>query len=422
MKENTRTTAAKIINKVITRNQSLNDALSEKKLSNLGNQDQRFIYNLCYGTIRWYFQLLEISEQLLYKALPKKHYDVLCILLIGLYEIIHLKTPDYAAISETVNAVKAIKKSWAAGLINKNLRIFCDKRESLLSKTNPYAHPAWLIEHLKQDWPKHWQSILEANNTQAPITLRINPQFNTKPQYLEKLKENKIAAHSLENLSFGIQIESPVSIESLPGFNAGWCYIQDEAGQHAASLLDLKANMTVLDACCAPGSKTTDILLTQPDLKLLLAVDKDPQRLEKVGENIKRLKIKTTSLEIIATDATQIKDKEFDRILLDAPCSATGIIRRHPDIKILRQKSDIANQVKQQQKLLSCLWPLLKPDGLLLYSSCSILKDENENNIQWFLKQNQNAELKYQKQIFPQINGHDGFFYALLRKNPSHIL
>ncbi len=419
MTTNSRLIAAKIIQTVIERHCALDEAVASMNRSNLSERDQRFVNNLCYGTIRWYFQLVDISNLLLHKALPAKHRDVLCLLLIGFYQLIYLETPAYAAISETVNAIKKIKKPWAAGLANKVLRVFCERKCEILSKMETmeaYAHPDWLVKRLQKDWPEDWKAILEANNHQAPISLRINPQFQTKSDYLKQLSEKNIAAHELDSLPFGIQLDEAVNIRELPGFNQGWCYIQDEAGQHVAPLLQLEPEITLLDACCAPGSKTTDILLSMPEIAMLVAVDKDKKRLGRVKENTRRLQIVDNKLQLIHGDVQKIKESNFDRILVDAPCSATGVIRRHPDIKILRQAEDIDKQVKQQQLLLESLWQKLKPGGLLLYTTCSVLKAENENNIADFLAKHTDAKLAYQNQLFPQINGHDGFFYAKLKK------
>lgn len=412
----TRATAARIVQRVLQKQCTLETAIESENLAVFDDKDKRFIINLCFGTIRWYFQLVEITKNLLHKPLPVKHQDVLCVLLIGLYQLIYLETPHYAAISETVNTAKALKKNWATGLINKVLRLFCEKKAFLIKEIDPYAHPAWLKEKIKSDWPAQWQEILEANNQQAPTTLRINPQFTSGQAYLDLLKAQNIHAHRIETLPFAIQLDKPARVQELPNFNEGWCYIQDEAGQYIPSLLELKPNLTVLDACCAPGSKTTDILLTEPQLKKLVAVDKDNLRLQQVHENVKRLQITTDSLEIINTDVCELKKQQFDRILIDAPCSATGVIRRHPDIKLLRKETDIEKQIHQQRKLLTMLWSRLKPNGLLLYSTCSILKAENQENVRWFLANNPDATLNHQQQLFPQKNGHDGFFYALLRK------
>jgi 16S rRNA (cytosine967-C5)-methyltransferase len=408
---NSRAKAAKIIEQVIVHKHALTDKI-----------DDPFTKNLCYGTVRWYFQLKVIADKLLHKPLAEKHQDVFCVLLVGLYQLEHLTTKQYAAISETVNAVKALKKPWAAGLINKTLRRFCEERDKIISEISPYAHPAWLTKKIKSDWPEDYKAILEANNQQAPMTLRVNPMLTSVDGYLKQLADNNIPGQKLTGLPFAIQLEHPVDISKLPYFEQGACYVQDEAGQYASQLLKLTAELRVLDACASPGSKTTDILISEPDLKELVAVD---------NENMDRLKIPKNNARLILGDASQPNQwwdkKLFDRILIDAPCSATGVIRRHPDIKILRRSDDIIQQAAFQLTLLNALWPLLKPGGLLLYSTCSILKEENENNIVKFIQKHSDAKpqpiqlpnaknVKFGAQMLPTINGPDGFYYLLFQK------
>src|SRR3990167_1256020 len=433
---NSRAAAAKIILHVIGKKQSLDQAFLQTPLTAYRAVDRRFIHELCYGTLRWYEPLIAISHRLLHKPLEEKHHDVLCVLLIGLYQLMRLEIPEYAVISSTVDAVKTLKKPWAAGLINKLLRLFLQQKKSLLEiiEQEPalkYAHPTWLVKKIQHDWPQQWQTLLTANHVQAPMVIRVNPQYATRTDYQKALQKVNIVTTSHPDLPFALQLQQPVNVHELPDFEKGACYVQDQAGQYTPLLLQLAKNQIVLDACAAPGSKMTDILLTEPELKQFVALDKSPERLAKIKENITRMQLSHPNVQLILADAIHPhawwRGEKFDRILIAAPCSATGVIRRHPDIKILRQESDIHEQAKQQYALLNALWPLLKANGLLLYSTCSVLFEENENVIATFLRKNTDAHpvpihlstaisLPLGCQILPTINGPDGFYYALLRK------
>ena len=426
---NPRAQAALIVKQVITQRRSLQGA-------NIVHDERALIQELVYGTLRYYYRLEVIAKQLLLSPLKAKHHDLFALLLVGLYQLLYMDIPAYAAVSETVSAVKSIKKPWASKLLNKTLRRFLKEKEKLIELANKdlpsrYAHPAWFIDALKKAWPTQWQTILEANNSRPPMVLRVNTQQISRADYLALLTANNIAATAIFDLPNAIQLEKSVPVKQLPKFNKGFVYIQDTAGQYAAQLLNLKPKQRVLDACAAPGSKTTSILETVRNLQALIAIDNDPQRIVKIKENIKRLGLPAERVNLITADATAIKKwwdgKLFDRILLDAPCSATGIIRRHPDIKILRQASDLPQHAAQQTTLLNALWPLLKKDGLLLYSTCSILPVENETIIAKFMSAHDNVtivpiamadslELAYGRQLLPKIDSHDGFYYALLQK------
>ncbi len=434
---NTRAIAATIINDVITHHRSLSAVLEDpaKKLAH--SSDGAHIKELCFGTLRWYYRLKAIAKCLLFKPIEKKNHDIFCLLLIGLYQLIYINTPEYAAVSETVSGAKALKKPWATGLLNKTLRRFIDEKERIIATVDRelsqrYAHPQWLLNKIKDAWPNDWKDILTANNCRAPMTLRINQQKTTREDYLALLKEKDIAANSIDELPFAVQLEEPTQTSALPKFKEGYCYVQDQAGQYAARLLDVKKGMRILDACAAPGSKTSLILETQPELEKLVAVDKDPIRLQKIKQNIERLQLPHQQLHLILADAAHTKQwwtgDPFDRILIDAPCSATGVIRRHPDIKLLRQEEDIQQQADQQIHLLNTLWPLLKKQGLALYSTCSVLPEENEKLIAKFLAKHNDAKsipielthgikLTHGHQILPTQNQMDGFYYALLVKN-----
>ena len=392
--------------------------------------DKPFIQKLSYGVCRYYFRLLAITKLLLHKPLPKKHHDILALILIGLYQLIYLDTKSFAAINESVAAANQLGKPWATRLINAALRQFQRQSTNLLIKIEQdqqakYAHPHWLINELQSAWPQNWQAILTYNNQPAPLTLRVNQQKIDRQCYIEKLRAINITATPCEYSEVGIQLSTPLAVTTLPGFSSGEISVQDEAAQFAASLLDLQAGQRILDACAAPGGKTCHILETEPNIELL-AIDSHKIRKQRLEENLARLQLSAT---LITADAAQPESwwdgKLFDRILLDAPCSATGVIRRHPDIKLLRKKSELKTLTQTQYRLLKNLWTLLKPGGILVYATCSILPEENIKLIASFLSVQADAQviplsvawgksLPFGQQILPEKM--DGFYYAKLIK------
>lgn len=430
MANNSRAQAAKIISTIILDGASLTAAL--KQISSV-DKNRSFIQELCYGVLRWYWQLAAITKILITKPLKAKDSDIQALILIGLYQLIHLQTPIHAALNETVQAARDLNKSWATKLINGVLRQFLRDQETILAKINKepvarYAHPKWLLQMLKQAWPDQWEAIVNANNQRPPMTLRVNRQQISRDDYLQLLPEKTVVAPHTDQ---GIILATPCNVHELPGFTEGKVSVQDGAAQLAAGLLDLQPGQRVLDACAAPGGKTAHILETEAKLSELVVIDNDEERLIKIADNLNRLRLKAT---VQGADAAIPQDwwdgRQFDRILLDAPCSATGVIRRHPDIKLLRRAEDIAALAKTQQQLLTALWPLLKPGGLLLYVTCSILPTENTAVLKHFLATHKEAHekkidanwgiaLSIGRQIFPGEQQMDGFFYARLEKRPS---
>lgn len=430
---NQRAQAALILNQVTLHHQSLSTAIQDAKLT---HESMSLIKEFCFGTLRHYHYLGAIVEKLLLKPLKEKDQDIHALILLGVYQLYYLSTPDYAAVSETVNAAKQLQKNWAAGLINKVLRRAINEREKLMQQANAtligqYSHPLWLIDALKQAWPEQWDHILQVNNEHPPLYLRINPLKTTRDDFLKILSQHEISAEAESSLPYAIKLAVPKPVNLIPGFNEGLCSVQDASGQYVAELLDLKEGQFVLDACAAPGGKTSHMLELQPKLARLIAIDKDSHRLLRVKENISRLQLNHSNVQLKLADATHTDHwwdgTHFDRILLDAPCSGTGVIRRHPDIKLLRQEADIIELKRQQQKLLTRLWPLLTPGGKLVYSTCSVLPTENEDVIREFIQHHTDAEHiaikmdwgfgeQYGHQILPQSNGPDGFYYAVLRK------
>lgn len=427
---NSRAIASKVLVDVIIKHRSLSSVLPVA----LKDQEQRnLIQELSYGVLRWYPRLDAIAKKLLQKPLKDQDQDIYFLLLLGLYQLIFLNIPSHVAVSETVNAAKAIHKHWATNLINAVLRNFLRQQENILAQldANPsahYAHPDWIIEQMQHAWPDYWKQILTANNEHPPMSLRINQNKISLKKYLEKLIENNLAATCSAHTPSGIRLEKPINVHQLPGFAAGEVSVQDFASQLAAPLLELKPGQRVLDACAAPGGKTAHILELEPQILALTALDQDEKRLEKISENLTWLGL---CAKTIAGDATQPASwwdgNLYDRILLDAPCSATGVIRRHPDIKLLRHAEDIQQLAKTQLKMLHALWPLLKPNGLLVYSTCSVFPQENQQVLATFLQTHADAHeykivagwghaMNIGRQIFPGENNMDGFYYVRLQK------
>lgn len=430
-KQSARATAARVIADVVKKKQSLNAVLTAA-LPLLPENERSLCQQLCYGVLRWHPQLNAISQQLLSKSLKAKDADIAALLLCGLYQLRELRIPSHAAISETVNATKTLGKQWAKGLINASLRNYQRQQDEIDKKLTQsdsalFAHPDWLIESFKHDWPNNWQAILNASNQQPPMMLRVNQQKGTKQDYLERLINADIAASEISQSPEGLLLEKPCDVYQLPGFTDGDVSVQDGAAQHVAALLDIKPGLRILDACAAPGGKTCHILEHEPSNDVI-ALDIAAHRLQQIEQNTERLKLKAT---LIASDAADIDawwdGKLFDRILIDAPCSGTGVIRRHPDIKLLRRPDDISSLASQQQHLLNTLWPLLKPDGLLVYTTCSALKQENELQIENFLQHHPEAEeievstapaqrRPFGYQRLPGDDNLDGFYYACLHR------
>lgn len=417
-----RAEAARIISRVI----------DGKSLSDASFQEQAFMQALCYGVCRSYFRLEAILEMLLDKPINYNDQDIYALLLIGLYQLTDMRVPTHAAVGETVEAVKSLDKVWAKGLVNAVLRNYLRNTDSINERiqSDPvtrFSHPDWLVEKIMQQWPEDYEAILTANNAHPPFALRVNQQKMTREQYLEKAKWNDKVDVIAETQS-GFILREPVGVTQLPGFRAGDISVQDGAAQLAAELLELAPGQRVLDACAAPGGKTAHILELQPDLAELIALDKDALRLNRIEENLLRLQLSATQLCADAGDIDTWWDgKPFDRILLDAPCSASGVIRRHPDIKLLRQASDSAAFVETQQRLLAALWQVLKPGGILLYATCSIFSEENVDIVRDFLSKHADAReekidatwgkaCEIGRQILPGMHGMDGFYYARLRK------
>ncbi|MFK8069085.1 MAG: 16S rRNA (cytosine(967)-C(5))-methyltransferase RsmB [Gammaproteobacteria bacterium] len=435
-KSNPRMIAAKIVDAVLSEHRSLSECASPLLDQISDPRDRGLAQELSYGVLRWYEQLDAIMSPFLQRPMKKRDSVLKALLLIGAYQIFHLRTPEHAAVSSTVECARQSGRPWATSLLNGILRNLIRKREHLLTQVNlsnkqKYSHPAWFIEKIKIDWPDDWETILINNNLPASMSLRVNALKNDRDTYLARLDEQDIK-YSISDLSDqGIVLNQSTNPTRLPGFEDGAVSVQDIAAQLATPLLDLKPDQNILDACAAPGGKTAHILETEQNLHQLVAIDITEKRVALLKNTLTRLELLNNNVRILDHDAIATEqwsqDQKFDRILLDAPCSATGVIRRHPDIKYHRKARDIDSLAKTQRLLLKALWPLLASGGRLVYVTCSVFKQENEDQISWFLSQQEDAtELKisspwgrkttFGKQILPGDGGMDGFYYACLHK------
>ena len=428
---NTRASAARVLEQVVVHGRYLDNALDAVRIDVAS--DGALVQELAYGTLRWFHQLAGIAALLLTKPLKPKDQDVHALLLAGLYQLRYLRVATHAAVDETVAATEALGKPWAKGLINACLREYLRRRADMakLVDSDPalrLSHPAWLLEKFRDAWPEDWERIAQANNERPPLTLRVNLRRQTRNAYLEKLRAANIALQPVSILDTDTTLATPLPVSVLPGFAAGEVSVQDAAAQWATVLLDAQPGERVLDACAAPGGKTGHILERTPGLTELVALDREAVRVGLIEQNLKRLGLKAR---LITADASAPEGdwggQPFDRILLDVPCSATGVIRRHPDIKLRRQPEDLPKLTATQARLLAALWPLLRPGGKLLYVTCSILPEENENQMRAFLTGESSAiEVSLPtavgrprgvgRQILPGDDGMDGFYYACLLK------
>lgn len=425
MKKNERLQALGILLKLVQEKMPLSQLLSA------ANDLSPLTKEICFGVCRHYYRLQALADCIMTKR--PKALGVWIVLLMGLYQLHYLQKPDYAVVKETVALLEQLKKSWAKGLVNAVLRTFCREQTTLLAglQTNKafiYGHPDWFVRRLKAEWTEDWQDILKANDSHPPMSLRVNQRRINRNQYLERLAQCNIKAKPHPYCAEGLTLETPCNVQQLPGFADGDISVQDESAQLAAGLLDLQPGLRVLDACCAPGGKTCHILEKEPQLAECVALDVDKKRLLRVTENLSRLGLKANLLQGDALQPEAWWDgKPFDRILLDAPCSATGVIRRHPDIKLLRTEEEISKVVDLQFRLLQSLWALVAPGGLLVYATCSVMKEENEQQIARFVVSQPDCQFRadnkpwgrstgYGWQIFPTEANGDGFFYSVLHK------
>lgn len=434
----TRALSALLVYEVCISQKSLNTLLPLTS-HQVDEKDRALLQEIVFGTCRWFLWLKTLYQPLLSKPVHRNDFLVECLLCVGLYQVLFTRIPSHACLNETVEAAEKLGLNRFKGLINALLRqvsqqdIDLDDDETRQTMTT-LSHPQWFQDKLKHNWPEQWLDILAQNNQHPPMTLRVNPCFyptdSNKPLqeiYLDKLKAQDSQAIVSSISPCGIILDNACPVQSLPDFFEGGVSVQDEAAQLSSELLDLKPNLRVLDACAAPGGKTCSMLEKEPSLSIL-ALDSDATRSERIKENLSRLKLKAEIKIARAEDLSEWWNGiQFDRILLDAPCSATGVIRRHPDIKLLRQEGDIKQLAELQFKLITTLWETLAPNGLMLYATCSVFSQENSRIIERFLKQTEDAKIipieanwgyntGFGSQLFPSKHSNDGFFYARIQK------
>lgn len=395
-------------------------------------RDRAYARHLAYGTLRWLSALEWLAAQLLQKPLKRKDRDVHRLLLLGLFQLWKDHTAGHAAVNETAGCAAKLGKRWATGLVNAVLRRFQREQEDLLERLarrdEQFAHPPWLLGALRDDWPDDWREIVEANNRAAPLWLRVDRR--TEPgRAADDLEASGLEVSGHPFAPDALRVEPARPVEGLAGFGSGRVSVQDPAAQLAAGLIDCRPGDRVLDACAAPGGKTAHLLERYPGIEVL-ALDRSRTRLGQVRDNLQRIGLSERA-ELRAADAACPEawwdGRSFDRILLDAPCTATGVIRRHPEIKWLRTPSQVAEAIELQGRLLDALWPLLEPGGMLLYATCSVLAAENRDQATAFIERHDDAgtampDLAWGRvsgpgrQILPGEEEMDGFYYARVQK------
>jgi 16S rRNA (cytosine967-C5)-methyltransferase len=422
--------SANAVHQVLSgKNLTLALPLAQQRFTQATPQQRGAAADLSYGTLRFYGELEIYLNQLLDKPLADGHVHAL--LLVALYQLLHDKADDFTVVNQAVKAASYAKPKWAKGLVNGVLRNFLRQQTALMPKVMQhevaqYAYPQWWINKLKQQYPQDWQAMLQVGNMHPPMTLRVNRRKITTQDYVQLLDRHGIQAQQIG--SFAVRLDRPMAVGDIPGFNEGVVSVQDYGAQLAPHLLDISADMRVLDACCAPGGKTGHVL-EFADVQLT-ALDNDASRLDRVASNLQRLSLNATLKVGDAANAKGWFDGQlFDRILADVPCSASGIVRRHVDIKWLRREADIVSFTQQQSAILLNLWQMLAKGGKLLYVTCSVFDEENQQQIDAFLRQHVDAKqlpVRVESNLDEHmrcLNGqlipsplHDGLFYALLQK------
>jgi len=411
--------------------------------SRVDSSDQALLREMCFGVARWSHRLAAILEHLLQKPLRKKDHDVQALLKIGLYQIEYMRVPDHAALNQTVSVARELGKPWAKGLVNGSLRTWLRERDNLrqqLDQVQELSFPPWIIDRVKNDWPDQWQEILANSNCKAPMTLRVNLSATTLVDYRSVLEAAKLDARISGNLPCAVTLDQAISVERVPGFAQGQVSVQDASAQRASLYLSPKPGERVLDACAAPGGKTCHLLEIANGISVT-AIDVAEDRLVRVHENLSRLGFDQAtdsvqrSIEVLCENAVDLNawwnGEPYDAVMLDAPCSGSGVIRRHPDIKLLRRDSDLPQLIETQSRLLRKLWQTVKPGGRLLYATCSVFRDENEGQMQSFFEETRDAReipldapagagrCEFGVQVLTECSGADGFYYCLIKKGDS---
>lgn len=423
---NVRAAAANVLFQVVDKGHSLSHALPAAQKT-IRPRDYALLQEICYGALRYLPRLESIANELMDNPLKGKKRVFHHLILVGIYQLSFMRIPSHAAVAETVEGTKTLRGPNLSGLINAVLRNYLRAQEALDAiavshHAGKYGHPSWLLKRLQEAYPQQWEQIIEANNHKAPMWLRVNRQYHTRDEYLTLLNNENIQCSVHPQAADAIKLASPCDVSLLPGFDKGWVSVQDAAAQLAVDYLQPQDGELILDCCAAPGGKTAHILEHTQETEVV-AIDSDPKRLERVYDNLERLQLRA---DVICGDARYPEEwwqgEQFDRILLDAPCSATGVIRRHPDIKWLRRDNDIEALAQLQSEILDAMWKQLKVGGTMVYATCSIAPQENSEQIKAFLARTNHALLvgsdinQPGRQILPGEEDMDGFYYAVLHK------
>lgn len=429
-RDSARGVAHALLTRVLRDGRSLGTTRRSRVGAHLESRERALAQELVFGTLRY---LPRLNAWLAHVApRPPRDEAIRAIALLGLYQLGFTRMPSHAAVSTSVELARTIGKPWATSFLNAILRRFAAERDAIgrmeFDAKARLAHPDWLLSAFERAWPQTWESLARANLDHPPMTLRVNSRRTSRQQYLSELSTLGIQAQATLYSSQGVTLESPRSVESVPGFDDGIVSVQDEAAQLAATLLAAPCASRVLDACAAPGGKTGHILEQGAGNIEVVALDNDPRRIGDMRQALARLGL---TAQVLLGDAGNPcawwDGQPFDRILLDAPCSATGVIRRHPDIKFLRRPEDVEKLANRQNAMLQALWPLLARGGRLLYATCSVLPAENQSVIANFLTEHADSApvridavwgrpAGHGRQILPGDDAMDGFFYAALAK------
>jgi 16S rRNA (cytosine967-C5)-methyltransferase len=432
-----RSLAAHAVARVLREGVTL-DAALKHALSGADPKVHAAVRSLSYGAVRGYFRHEAILAKLLSTPVRSLDFLVRALLSVALFEIEDKRTPEYAVVDAAVQTAKATDALRASGLINAVLRRYLRERQSIDADVasrpaTRHSAPIWLADRLRADWPVRWTQLLAAGDSQAPMWLRVNSRLSNTQDYLRRLQDAGMPARIEERVPYAIVLETPCDVHALPGFASGMVSVQDLGAQCVAFPLALAAGQRVLDACAAPGGKTALMAEREPNLEKLLALDVDPNRLTRVRDNLSRASL---AAEVIHADAAAPAKwwdgQPFDRILLDAPCSGLGVIRRHPDIRLRKSPAEIDKLPALQSKLLQATWPLLAPGGRLVYATCTVTRSENSDVLGEFLNTTPGASIipadawegwpgfgeadAFGRQILPGEAGADGFYYAALTK------
>ncbi|MBY7860903.1 16S rRNA (cytosine(967)-C(5))-methyltransferase RsmB [Vibrio fluvialis] len=423
---NVRAAAAQVLFQVVDKGQSLSMALPAAQ-QNIRPRDHALLQEICYGALRYLPRLESIANALMDNPLKGKQRVFHHLILVGIYQLSFMRIPAHAAVGETVEGAQDLKGPRLRGLINAVLRNYQRNQEQLDAQAvshnaGKYGHPSWLLKLLQNAYPQQWEAIVEANNSKAPMWLRVNHQHHDRDAYQALLNNENIDSSVHSQAEDALKLAAPCDVTKLPGFEKGWVSVQDAAAQLSLHYLQPQDGELILDCCAAPGGKTAHILERTQGSEVV-AIDCDDTRLKRVHDNLKRLNL---SAKVVCGDARYPQEwwqgSQFDRILLDAPCSATGVIRRHPDIKWLRRAEDIAALAELQREILDAMWQQLKPGGTLVYATCSITPQENVLQVKDFLARTSDAQLVGSeldnpgRQILPGEEDMDGFYYAVLAK------